>query len=90
MERFYDTDQDQLFNEARVINPFKKGAVIRPKVPKQCLDSNLCPVLSFIHSIKTVYGMTYVLMFQPPKKSSPSGTEECEICFMVLPSSVSS
>lgn len=32
MERFYDTDQDQLFNEARVINPFKKGAVIRPKV----------------------------------------------------------
>lgn len=33
MERFYDGDQDQLFTEARVINPFRKSAVItRPKV----------------------------------------------------------
>jgi ariadne-1 len=33
MERFYDGDQDQLFSEARVINPFRKPAVInRPKV----------------------------------------------------------
>lgn len=24
MERFYDGDQDQLFSEARVVNPFKK------------------------------------------------------------------
>lgn len=33
MERFYDGDQDQLFSEARVINPFRKPAVVnRPKV----------------------------------------------------------
>lgn len=33
MERFYDGDQDQLFSEARVINPFRKPTVInRPKV----------------------------------------------------------
>lgn len=24
MERFYDGDQDQLFSEARVVNPFRK------------------------------------------------------------------
>jgi ariadne-1 len=57
MERFYDTDQDQLFSEARVINPFRKPAVInRPKVK--------------------------------PPRTSTTGTEECEICFMVLPSSM--
>lgn len=33
MERFYDGDQDQLFTEARVVNPFRKSSVIpRPKV----------------------------------------------------------
>lgn len=28
MERFYDGDQEKLFAEARVINPFRKGPVI--------------------------------------------------------------
>jgi ariadne-1 len=33
MERFYDGDQDQLFSEARVVNPFRKPNVVnRPKV----------------------------------------------------------
>lgn len=32
MERFYDGDQDQLFSEARVINPFRKPVIQRPKV----------------------------------------------------------
>lgn len=32
MERFYDGDQDQLFAEARVINPFRKPVIQRPKV----------------------------------------------------------
>lgn len=32
MERFYDGDQDQLFAEARVINPFRKPAIIKQKV----------------------------------------------------------
>lgn len=34
MERFYDGDQDQLFAEARVINPFRKPVIQRPKVIK--------------------------------------------------------
>ncbi|KAK6631581.1 carbonyl reductase (NADPH-dependent) ari1 [Polyplax serrata] len=32
MERFYDGDQDQLFAEARVINPFRKPAIIKQKM----------------------------------------------------------
>ncbi|VVC98096.1 unnamed protein product [Leptidea sinapis] len=32
MERFYDGDQDQLFAEARVINPFRKPVTQRPKI----------------------------------------------------------
>lgn len=33
MERFYDGDQEQLFKEAHVINPFKKqNTVNKPKV----------------------------------------------------------
>lgn len=32
MERFYDGDQDQLFAEARVINPIKKPVIQKPKV----------------------------------------------------------
>lgn len=55
MERFYDGDQDKLFSEARVVNPFKK--------------------LNIGNRIKV------------PTKSMV-GTEECEICFVILPSSV--
>jgi len=58
MERFYDGDQDQLFSEARVINPFRKPAVISR------------------------------LKVKPPRRTSATDTEECEICFMVLPSSM--
>uniref|UniRef100_A0A6P7GP51 RBR-type E3 ubiquitin transferase n=1 Tax=Diabrotica virgifera virgifera TaxID=50390 RepID=A0A6P7GP51_DIAVI len=54
MERFYDGDQDQLFSEARVINPFKE--------------------------------LNISFRAKPPKKSN-NGTEECEICFMIFPSS---
>ncbi|CAG5099484.1 Similar to arih1: E3 ubiquitin-protein ligase arih1 (Xenopus laevis) [Cotesia congregata] len=28
MERFYDGDQEKLFSEARVVNPFRKGSII--------------------------------------------------------------
>lgn len=51
MEKFFDGNQDELFKEARVINPFKKPhPVSKPKFSRKLL-----------------------------------GTEECEICFMVLP-----
>ncbi|RZF37256.1 hypothetical protein LSTR_LSTR008228 [Laodelphax striatellus] len=57
MERFYDGDQEQLFAEARVINPFNRNSQVinRPK---------------------------------PNRRQSTSGTEECEICFTVLPNSL--
>jgi len=32
MERFYDGDQDKLFSEARVINPFKRTQPIIQRV----------------------------------------------------------
>lgn len=74
MERFYDGDQDQLFNEARVINPFKKlNITSRSKV-----------LFKHYH----IWQLTYSDLLQPLKKAG-NGTEECEICFMVLPSSVS-
>jgi len=48
MERFYDGDQDQLFSEARVINPFRKPAVIsRVKV-------KVCTVFLFYHELKFI------------------------------------
>ncbi|XP_017778087.1 PREDICTED: E3 ubiquitin-protein ligase arih1-like [Nicrophorus vespilloides] len=51
MERYYDGNQDDLFKEAHVINPFKK--------------------------------QTTPTKIKSSKKLS--GTEECDICFMVLP-----
>ncbi|KPJ19395.1 E3 ubiquitin-protein ligase arih1l [Papilio machaon] len=39
MERFYDGDQDQLFSEARVINPFRKPVIQRPKLPRRISSS---------------------------------------------------
>lgn len=55
MERFYDGDQDKLFSEARVVNPFNKPASNSVKIQRR----------------------------------TSNGMEECEICFMVLPYSVS-
>uniref|UniRef100_A0A6M2DJA0 RBR-type E3 ubiquitin transferase n=1 Tax=Xenopsylla cheopis TaxID=163159 RepID=A0A6M2DJA0_XENCH len=55
MERLYDGDQDQLFNDAHVINPYRSP-----------------PLIS-----KT-----------KPRKTTANGTEECEICFTVLPSTM--
>ncbi|OXU30621.1 hypothetical protein TSAR_002465 [Trichomalopsis sarcophagae] len=34
MERFYDGDQEKLFEEARVVNPFRKGSAINRSVLK--------------------------------------------------------
>jgi hypothetical protein len=32
MERYYDSDQEQLFSEARVVSPFRKTSVPKVKV----------------------------------------------------------
>lgn len=53
MERFYDGNQDELFKEAHVVNPFKRPtSATKPKTTRKVL-----------------------------------GTEECEICYMILPPS---
>lgn len=53
MEALYDSDQDRLFSEAKVINPFNKElAITKPKTKKNSM------------------------------------TEECEICYMIYPSSL--
>jgi ariadne-1 len=58
IERFYNGDQDQMFHEAHVINPFRKPTVAdRPKV-------------------------------RLSRVTSAADTEECEICFTVLPTSM--
>ncbi|PNF32672.1 E3 ubiquitin-protein ligase arih1l [Cryptotermes secundus] len=56
MDSFYGGDQDKLFAEAHLINPFRKPAVVNgPEITS-------------------------------PRSTSDADTEECEICFMVVPS----
>jgi ariadne-1 len=44
MERYYDADQDKLFKEAHVINPFNKPNLIcKPKIKKTGTeDCDIC------------------------------------------------
>lgn len=54
MERFYDGDQEKLFAEARVVNPFRKGPLINRTQSSQsslvhkilyyslCIKTNVC------------------------------------------------
>ncbi|XKL68058.1 hypothetical protein PGB90_003549 [Kerria lacca] len=53
MERYYDGDQEQLYTEARVVNPYRKSINAQKKQSRRS-----------------------------------TGTEECEICYMILPSSM--
>lgn len=57
MERYYDGNQEDLFREAHVVNPFKPSGKASA-------------------SVKTSSKVTAA--------KQASGTEECEICFMVL------
>ena len=45
MERFYDGDQEKLFAEARVINPFRKGPCINRNRSSQSSLVNTCNFL---------------------------------------------
>lgn len=52
MERFYDGDQEKLFAEARVINPFRKGPLISRNRSSQSSLVNTCNLLcSYILSL---------------------------------------
>lgn len=50
MERFYDGDQEKLFAEARVINPFRKGPLISRSRSSQSSLVNI-----FTHYFKYMY-----------------------------------
>lgn len=48
MERFYDGDQDKLFSEARVINPFKRTQPIIQRVNISQFNLNIQNKLVFL------------------------------------------
>lgn len=50
MERFYDGDQDQLFSEARVVNPFNKPTSNMAKVNGNYSQLKLCSHVPFLGS----------------------------------------
>lgn len=44
MEKFFDGNQDDLFREARVVNPFKKINTVKPKVVNKALGTEECEI----------------------------------------------
>lgn len=65
MERFYDGDQEKLFAEARVVNPFRKGPLINRN---QSCQSSL--VYKILYHFCGVY-VTYKNMINMFKTFSP-------------------
>lgn len=65
MERFYDGDQEKLFAEARVVNPFRKGPLINRN---QSSQSSL--VYKILYHFCSVY-VTYKNMINIFKTFSP-------------------
>uniref|UniRef100_A0A1B6EDI8 RBR-type E3 ubiquitin transferase n=1 Tax=Clastoptera arizonana TaxID=38151 RepID=A0A1B6EDI8_9HEMI len=82
-ERFFDGDQEKLFAEARVVNPFKKSTVIHKS--KEEMDEESCKISK---KKKNMYKRQKKPEPWPLRRQSTSGTEECEICFVTLPSSL--
>lgn len=61
MERFYDGDQEKLFAEARVINPFRKGSLIcRSRSSQSSLVNILIYILKHISFLSTDRNENYV------------------------------
>ncbi len=80
MERYYDSDQEQLYAEARVVNPYRKSVSLPKKVKTENMQLVMSSEIFFI-------GSNFDFSFFQSRRST--GTEECEICYMILPSSVS-
>lgn len=67
MERFYDGDQEKLFAEARVVNPFRKGPLINRTQSSQsslvhkilyyslCIKTNVCVYVYVCIIALTIY-----------------------------------
>lgn len=49
MEKFFDGNQDELFKEARVVNPFKKVNVAKPKIINKLLGTEECEICFIIY-----------------------------------------
>lgn len=60
MERFYDGDQEKLFAEARVINPFRKGSLITRSRSSQ---SSLVNVYAFMFIFPVGQRIAIKIMF---------------------------
>lgn len=90
MERFYDGDQEKLFAEARVINPFRKGPLIsRSRSSQSSLVNVRVQFILIIYFVADELPKIILYPFLIQPKRPTNGTEECGICFMILPSSVS-
>lgn len=67
MERFYDGDQEKLFAEARVVNPFRKGPLINRTQSSQsslvhkilyyslCIKTNVCVCVCVYNCINNIF-----------------------------------
>lgn len=58
MERFYDGNQDELFKEAHVVNPFKKVPIAaKPKVSRKFLGTEECDICFMTFSPSDMTGL---------------------------------
>lgn len=57
MEKFFDGNQDELFREAHVINPFKKVNVAKPKIANKALGTEECDICFMIFSSSQMTGL---------------------------------
>ncbi|KAG8335551.1 E3 ubiquitin-protein ligase arih1 [Homalodisca vitripennis] len=83
-ERFYDGDQDQMFAEARVVNPLKPALTTRPRASNAAKKAKMDEAIG-VKKSKKFETIDESNLVPVRKQSSSSSTEECEICFIVLP-----
>uniref|UniRef100_A0A1B6IAE4 RBR-type E3 ubiquitin transferase n=1 Tax=Homalodisca liturata TaxID=320908 RepID=A0A1B6IAE4_9HEMI len=83
-ERFYDGDQDQMFAEARVVNPLKPALTTRPRASNAAKKAKVDEAMG-VKKSKKFENVDESNLVPVRKQSSSSSTEECEICFIVLP-----
>jgi len=57
MEKFFDGNQDDLFREARVVNPFKKINIAKPKVVNKALGTEECEICYMVQPAAQMTGL---------------------------------
>lgn len=57
MEKFFDGNQDELFKEAHVINPFKKVPPVRLKLPTKIQGTEECEICFMVYPLNEMTGL---------------------------------